>query len=377
MSTPTDISIIIPTYNLEAYIGATLESVLLQQGLSLEILVIDDGSTDATVSIVQKYAQKFPHIKLLKNEKSKGVSGARNTGLAHMQGKFCFFLDGDDLLLPHALAPLHAYMCENATPIVGCLGQYFCHQRWILFKVQLSSSTESTFFPTASFTHYLYDSSFLKKHAITFPEHCTRGEDRTFFCQVFCKVNHIHTIEHDAYFYRINHKENLFPEKHALSYLEHFNYIYAILKENNKEAFFPSYIQTQFCTIWLQYLFCIVKKDPQKALPFMHACSKILSPMQNELSPVLENDLKEHSTAFWQACQKNDAQAMLHVVQKNNLLIEPSIYTGIETTKITPMWKWVRPLHRAKNLLSNPVYMKSFLYLITLKLKAKKRMYTL
>lgn len=89
------VSIIMPVFNSEKYIGLALESVLNQSYSNFELLVINDGSTDSTSDIVESYAD--PRIRYFKQSR-KGVSAARNIGLENMKGDFFCFLDADDFM---------------------------------------------------------------------------------------------------------------------------------------------------------------------------------------------------------------------------------------------------------------------------------------
>ena len=94
MSTPI-VSVIMPAYNAEKYIDKAIESVLNQTDISLELIIIDDGSTDQTLSIVEKY-KTYPNITILQNETNLGVATTRNKGIAIANGKYIAFLDTDD-----------------------------------------------------------------------------------------------------------------------------------------------------------------------------------------------------------------------------------------------------------------------------------------
>lgn len=95
-------SIIIPVYNCEQYISASIESVLSQSEDSREIIIINDGSTDRTKKICSDYSKKYPFIKLI-NKENSGVSDARNIGLENATGDYILFLDADDELADGAL----------------------------------------------------------------------------------------------------------------------------------------------------------------------------------------------------------------------------------------------------------------------------------
>ncbi len=97
MSTPL-VSVIIPVYNGASYLAAAIESVFAQTYTPIEIIVVDDGSTDGSAII----AGAFPKVHLL-TQPNRGVADARNAGLAAAQGELIAFLDHDDLWLPEKL----------------------------------------------------------------------------------------------------------------------------------------------------------------------------------------------------------------------------------------------------------------------------------
>jgi len=88
------ISIIIPVYNTEKYLGEAIESVLMQEIKPLEIIVVDDGSTDDSVKVAEKFGNK---VSLLKQVTNSGCGAARNRGIKSANGKYLAFLDADDL----------------------------------------------------------------------------------------------------------------------------------------------------------------------------------------------------------------------------------------------------------------------------------------
>lgn len=94
---PPLVSVVIPCYNSARYLGETIESVLLQTYPRIEIIVVDDGSTDETSSIARSYGVNYIY------QANRGISAARNTGIIHSQGKYVLFLDHDDRLLPKAV----------------------------------------------------------------------------------------------------------------------------------------------------------------------------------------------------------------------------------------------------------------------------------
>jgi glycosyltransferase involved in cell wall biosynthesis len=93
-------SVIIPTFNSEKHIGESIESVLTQGYPGIEIIVVDDGSTDDTVAVVRQKLQGFAKWQVIELEKNGGASAARNAGLRVASGSWVQFLDSDDILMP-------------------------------------------------------------------------------------------------------------------------------------------------------------------------------------------------------------------------------------------------------------------------------------
>lgn len=110
------ISIIIPCYNASEWIDATLKSVSAQTYEDWEIIAVDDGSSDSTLRILRKHAQRDARVRVFK-QNNAGVSAARNTALSHASGDFYFFLDSDDLIPRRTLELLSAVIVSQDADI--------------------------------------------------------------------------------------------------------------------------------------------------------------------------------------------------------------------------------------------------------------------
>lgn len=99
------LSIIIPAYNTEIYIQECLESCLTQDIAiqEYEIIIVNDGSTDGTLSIIKEYAEKYPNIYII-NQRNQGVSVAKNAGLLQARGEYIMFVDSDDFITKNSLS---------------------------------------------------------------------------------------------------------------------------------------------------------------------------------------------------------------------------------------------------------------------------------
>lgn len=112
-------TILMAAYNAERYIAKSLESLVNQTLKNIEVIVIDDGSSDATLSIVKKYAAESPIIKYLRLEKNQGQAHARNEGLKIARGRYITFLDSDDWLSADALKETVDVFNDN--PLTDCV----------------------------------------------------------------------------------------------------------------------------------------------------------------------------------------------------------------------------------------------------------------
>lgn len=124
---PYYFSIIMAVYNTEEFISESIESILHQTIDSeyVEIILINDESTDNSSKICEQYAEKYPHNITLINKKNGGVSSARNLGIKKARGKILNFLDSDDLLTPLTLKNVFEFMKKNSKVDVSSIGLEF------------------------------------------------------------------------------------------------------------------------------------------------------------------------------------------------------------------------------------------------------------
>ena len=153
------ISIIIPVLNRQDEIEECIRSVFAQSYQHLEILIIDNGSTDRTPDICKALAEEDSRIRLLSSE--KGVSPARNAGIEAAKGKYLFFLDSDDVIHPSLLATLLKAMEEHRAGLAGSSKCNISQPQWattLRINQNDCSLGQTRFFPnekaiTAVFRH--------------------------------------------------------------------------------------------------------------------------------------------------------------------------------------------------------------------------------
>lgn len=114
------ISIIVPIYNGEVYLGRCVQSVQAQDYTMWELLLIDGGSTDRTLAFCEAWRGRDDRIRVFHSEENRGVSYGRNTGIREARGEYLFFVDADDWLQPDCLSRLYEEIQQEGVQIAGC-----------------------------------------------------------------------------------------------------------------------------------------------------------------------------------------------------------------------------------------------------------------
>ncbi|EMQ5464458.1 glycosyltransferase family 2 protein, partial [Campylobacter coli] len=117
------VTVIMPAFNRENYISFAIESILNQDYLNFEFIIIDDCSTDATYNIIQEYAKRDQRIIVLRNKKNKGIVYSLNRCLERSRGKYIARMDDDDISLPERIEKQVNVMEKDISIVVA--GTYF------------------------------------------------------------------------------------------------------------------------------------------------------------------------------------------------------------------------------------------------------------
>lgn len=113
------ISIIVPVYQVKDYLGECVESLLAQTYTNLEILLVDDGSTDGSGEICDQYAAMDNRVQVVHQE-NQGLSAARNTGINLLKGEYVAFVDSDDMVLPDFVETLYGLVRKYQADVAAC-----------------------------------------------------------------------------------------------------------------------------------------------------------------------------------------------------------------------------------------------------------------
>ena len=128
------VSIIIPIYNIAEYVSLCVDSVLLQTYKEIEIILVDDGSTDASSEICDNYAALDERIRVI-HRNNGGLSAARNSGIDIASGEYIYFVDGDDLIHPECIERLLESAVRNNADISSCSTNSFLEEKKIDYSV--------------------------------------------------------------------------------------------------------------------------------------------------------------------------------------------------------------------------------------------------
>jgi glycosyltransferase involved in cell wall biosynthesis len=137
MSPHPIVSVVLPTHNRVAFIERAVASVLTQSESDLELIIVDDGSTDGTPQLLRRLAASEPRIRLMRNDQPRGGGGARNVGIEASLGKWVAFLDDDDEWLPKKLECQLARLADDPGAVAcACdFQQHFPSGKTRLFRV--------------------------------------------------------------------------------------------------------------------------------------------------------------------------------------------------------------------------------------------------
>lgn len=198
------ISIIIPVLNGEQFIGKCLESVINQTYKNLQIIVIDDGSTDNTYQILKDYQQKDFRIEII-HQSNGGVSKARNNGLKSAKGQWICFIDADDYIetdycknMLNKVKELEADVLI-AGEIENASDDSYIQDKYKLIQACLSYDEQSFPFNIDAPWGKIFKLSIIKDNNIFFPERLTRSEDAYFCMSFYNHANKIGYLNHFDY----------------------------------------------------------------------------------------------------------------------------------------------------------------------------------
>ncbi len=288
------ISVIVPLYNQERYLDACLRSITNQTYNNLDIIVVNDGSTDDSLAIAEKWAEKDHRIKVI-NKPNEGVTMARRDGYLNASGEYIAFVDSDDLLPRRALETMHKHIVEHNVDVVlgtakrklGILewgaftGTFPLHQ--VVSQPELFDKHYISFFGKASFHINMWGRLYRKsvidqayQETELFPADIRfMGEDHYFNMKLFPYIKSMYRTDEMVYYYRYGGAVESFNPNYTslfslcdkrLALLDQYNY---------KDGYGPLF--GEYVNIVYHYI--------RKLISFKQAGKDVVIPfLENELS---------------------------------------------------------------------------------------------
>lgn len=208
---PYKVSIGIPVYNASKYIERCARSIFSQDYDDLEIIFVDDASSDNSVKIIRETLKDYPNregqVHIIQHERNKGVSEARNTLLAAFTGLFISFVDSDDYLLPCAIKRLVQEQTTKDYDLVsGQILEDFGEEEHLITDSSPKSADGMLFLVTKdTITHYnvarIYRLSIINQHSIHYEEDIKYGEDWIFLVEFLLKATSVSWVNDTIYVY--------------------------------------------------------------------------------------------------------------------------------------------------------------------------------
>lgn len=204
------VSVIVPVYNVEKYLHECIDSIIAQTYKNIEILLIDDGSTDSSGSICDEYSLNDSRLRVF-HKKNEGVSVARNIGIDNANGEYCMFVDADDYIHPRACELLVSTIIEERANVI--FAKYLKVEKVVKFEQALnynklySLGRDDALLKILDIENVeginavakLYKTEIIKKHH--FLNGYPLGEDQEFIFSIFQDFDRVTFIDACVYFY--------------------------------------------------------------------------------------------------------------------------------------------------------------------------------
>lgn len=248
------VSVIIPMYNCEKYISRCIDSILNQSYKNIELILVDDNSSDSSYSIIEKYLSSNLNIRYLKNKTRMGPSATRNRGLKTAQTDYVLFLDCDDWIDLNCIEKaMNKFETNSEIDIVlweiktayeynRISSRYEYIYNNVISNTMalnlLSHSLENEFFLSPLLGCKLFKKSLLDNNKILFPDTIYEDDMFTFLC--FLHANKVALVTGSCLYY-FQHAASLthhFTEKHITDFFKTFEILYLKLDDKSKECFY-------------------------------------------------------------------------------------------------------------------------------------------
>lgn len=322
MESQPDISVIVPCYNAERYLSVCLESLKAQRQPEIQMILIDDGSTDATGEMLERFARSDPRARVIHVENG-GVSFARNRGLALAGGRYIAFVDADDALEENALKRLYDFAEQTGAQIVSANHTLFDMDKGQRVPVEVPPVMQEPAEIAREIIHMhriynnvwnkLYDRALLAD--LRMDEGVRIGEDALFNLQLYLRAERVAHLPQYTYVYRVHSRSAMagvrgYSEAHQ-PMLRGMNAI--LLESGEKERYFKDFLQS-----------CVWIDEKERGI---RACMRTF---EARVSPLVVSGVREEALS--------EADAKLYRLVKGGRF--PAFYTMMRVREKVIRRKW-------------------------------------
>ena len=265
------VSVIVPIFNCDKYLNDSMGDVLRQTHKNIELILVNDGSTDNSAAICKQLAAEDSRVKIINKEKSEGAGPARNSGLSVAEGEYIMFLDSDDRIEPDMIEKLLIAVIKNNCQVAVCGYETYVEDvengesDKIYSKQRVCKGGEVNEFFSENFPegivgylwNKIYDAEVIRRNNLRFPD-MRRLQDGVFNVDFFNCADSCCVIEDVLYHYRLNAQTDMFRKLPVNYYdlIKQFSesFISKYNKSTKIEAFFlnelGSCIENTFSVQW-------------------------------------------------------------------------------------------------------------------------------
>ncbi len=222
------VSVIVPVYDVERYLAECLDSLVAQTHDDFEIVVVDDGSTDGSAAIIDRYAAEHPELIRPLSKPNGGLGDARNFGMEHARGAYFAFVDGDDLVAPTMLERLHGRAVATGADLVVCgienfvdgeaSGTHYPEPDLSVFGHSLAEQPRLLYRVDASACDKLYSRRLFDVSGVRFPVGLSFEDVPTTY-RLLPFANSVEKIDEPLYRYR-KHRAGSISSEYGARYLD-------------------------------------------------------------------------------------------------------------------------------------------------------------
>lgn len=209
------VSVMVAVYNIEKYIGKCIQSIIDQEYTNLEIILVDDCSTDLSGEICDNYAMKDDRIQVIHHENNTRLPGVRNDGLDYATGDYIVFVDGDDWLASDFVTYMLDVIIQTESDMAINLVNFTTRDKKQVAecKPQIWSAEKATaelLFPhlTVGAWNKIYNRAFIEKYHLRFKTDLYTAEGEFFINAAAQRANHVGVGYRKVYYYRLNNTES-------------------------------------------------------------------------------------------------------------------------------------------------------------------------